>query len=309
MRRTKLLSATVLSTAILAITARAESRTETYKTIGDVKLDLTIQLPGGWQADDKRPAIVFFFGGGWSSGSTKQFENHCRYLASRGMVAMCADYRVKSRHNVKAAACVADAKSALRWVRANAAKLGIDPQRIAAAGGSAGGHLAAAVATLPGLDDPADDKRVTCVPAALLLFNPALVLAPADGADLSGFLSKATAERFGCEPADISPLHHVKAGQPPTIIFHGQADTTVPYSSAELFTARMKAAGNRCELVGAEGQRHGYFNFGRAGNRYALETLTAADQFLASLGWLKGKPTVEAYFTANPPVPYKSSTR
>ena len=309
MRRTKLLCATVLSTAILAMTARAETRTETYKTIGDVKLDLTIQLPGGWQADDKRPAIVFFFGGGWSSGSTKQFENHCRYLASRGMVAMCADYRVKSRHNVKAAACVADAKSALRWIRANAAKLGIDPQRIAAAGGSAGGHLAAAVATLPGLDDPADDKRMSCVPAALVLFNPALVLAPADGADLSGFLSKATAERFGCEPADISPLHHVKAGQPPTIIFHGQADTTVPYSSAELFTARMKAAGNRCELIGAEGQQHGYFNFGRAGNKYALETLAAADQFLASLGWLKGKPTVEAYFTANPPVPFKSAAQ
>jgi acetyl esterase/lipase len=204
---------------------------------------------------------------------------------------------------------VADAKSALRWIRANAAKLGIDPQRIAAAGGSAGGHLAAAIATLPGLDDPNDDKRVSCVPAALVLFNPALVLAPADRADLSGFLSKATAERFGCEPADISPLHHVKVGQPPTIIFHGQADTTVPYSSAELFTARMKAAGNRCELIGAEGQQHGYFNFGRAGNKYALETLAAADQFLASLGWLKGKPTVEAYFTANPPVPFKSAAQ
>jgi acetyl esterase len=211
---------------------------------------------------------------------------------------------VKSRHGVKAVACVADAKSALRWIRANAAKLGIDPQRIAAAGGSAGGHLAAAVATLPGLDDPNDDKRVSCVAAALVLFNPALVLAPAEGADLSGFLSKATAERFGCEPVEISPLHHVKAGLPPTIIFHGKADTTVPYSSAELFVARMKAAGNRCELIGAEGQKHGYFNFRQNNNRYAIETLTAADEFLASLSWLKGKPTVEAYFAAHPPVPH-----
>ena len=243
----------------LAASARAETRTETYKTIGDVKLDLTIQLPDGWKPDDQRPAIVFFFGGGWNSGSTRQFENHCRYLASRGMVAMCADYRVKSRHNVKAAACVADAKSAMRWVRANAAKLGIDPQRIAAGGGSAGGHLAGAVATLPGLDDPADDKSVSCVPAALVLFNPALVLAPAQGADLKGFLDTSNAERFGCEPVEISPLHHVKAGMPPTIIFHG-----------------------------------------RAGNEFAFKTLTAADQFLASLGWLKGPPTVVAYFAANP---------
>jgi acetyl esterase/lipase len=285
----------------LAAGAQAETRTETYKTIGNVKLDLTLQLPDGWKADDKRPAIVFFFGGGWNSGSTKQFENHCRYLASRGMVAMCADYRVKSRHDVKAAACVADAKSAMRWVRANAAKLGVDPQRIAAGGGSAGGHLAGAVATLPGLDDPNDDESVSCVPDALVLFNPALVLAPAEGADLGDFLRKASAERFGCEPVEISPLHHIKTGLPPTIIFHGKADKTVPYSSAQLFTMRMKAAGNRCELIGAEGHGHGYFNFGKAGNEFAFRTLTAADQFLASLGWLKGEPTVKAYFTASPP--------
>lgn len=289
----------------LAVVARAETRTETYKTIGDVKLDLTIQLPDGWKATDQRPAIVFFFGGGWTGGSTGQFENHCRYLASRGMVAMAADYRVKSRHDVKAASCVADAKSALRWVRANAAKLGIDPDRIAAGGGSAGGHLAAAVATLPGLDDPADDKRVNCTPNALVLFNPALVLAPAEGADLKGFLEKVTADRFGCEPVEISPLHHVKAGAPPTIIFHGKADSTVPYSSAELFTAKMKAAGSRCELVGAEGQPHGYFNFGRTENKFAFATLLAADEFLTSLGWLNGGPTVPAYFAAHPPTASK----
>ncbi|MEQ1858684.1 MAG: alpha/beta hydrolase [Chthoniobacteraceae bacterium] len=289
----------------LAVVAHAETRTETYKTIGDVKLDLIIQLPDGWKAEDKRPAIVFFFGGGWTGGSTGQFENQARYLASRGMVAMCADYRVASRHRVKAASCVADAKSAMRWVRANAAKLGIDPDRLAAGGGSAGGHLAGAVATLPGLDDPADDKSVNCVPNALVLFNPALVLAPADGADLSGFLQKVTAERFGCEPTEISPLHHVKAGAPPTIIFHGKADTTVPYSSVELFTARMTKAGNRCELVGADGQAHGYFNFRAGKTEFAYATLTAADKFLASLGWLKGEPTVEKFFTANPPAAFK----
>jgi acetyl esterase/lipase len=291
---------------LLPITAFAvETRTETYKTAGDTKLSLTIQLPDGWKADDKRPAIVFFFGGGWTGGTPKQFENQCRYLASRGMVAMAADYRVKSRQDVKPIACVADAKSAVRWIRANAAKLGIDPQRLAAGGGSAGGHLAAAVATLPGLDDPSDDKNVSCVPNALVLFNPALVLAPVEGAELKGFESKATAERFGCEPTEISPAHHVKTGLPPTIIFHGKADSTVPYASAELFTARMTKAGNRCELAGADGQAHGYFNFGRGDNRYALETLTAADQFLASLGWLKGEPSVTAYFTANPPAASK----
>jgi acetyl esterase/lipase len=282
-----------------------ETRTETYKIVGDTKLDLTIQLPDGWKADDKRPAIVFFFGGGWTGGTPKQFENQCRYLASRGMVAMAADYRVKSRQDVKPTACVADAKSAIRWIRKNAAKLGIDPQRLAAGGGSAGGHLAGAVATLPGLDDPADDRSVSCVPNALVLFNPALLLAPIDGGELKGFESKTTAERFGCEPTEISPIHHVKSGVPPTIIFHGKADSTVPYSSAELFCDRMTKAGNRCELDGADGQAHGYFNFGRGDNHYAFATLTAADRFLASLGWLQGEPTVEAFFAANPPTTYK----
>ncbi len=281
--------------------AFAETRTETYKTIGDVKLDLTIQLPDGWKAEDKRPAIVFFFGGGWSGGSTTQFENQARYLASRGMVAMAADYRVKTRHGVKPAICVADAKSAMRWVRSNAAKLGIDAQRLAAGGGSAGGHLAAAVALLPGLDDPADDKAVSCIPDALVLFNPGLILAPFEGADLKGFLAPAAAERFGCEPEEISPIHHIRTYASPTIIFHGKADTTVPYSTTELFRDRMRAAGNRCELVGAEGQVHGYFNFGRNEDRYAVETLEAADRFLASLGWLQGEPSVAAYFAAHPP--------
>lgn len=298
MKPLRLLAAAAYFLATVA--SHAETRTETYKTVGEVKLDLTIQLPEGWKPEDKRPAIVFFFGGGWTGGSVTQFENQARYLASRGMVAMAADYRVKSRHDVKPTACVADAKSAIRWVRAHAATLGIDPNRLAAGGGSAGGHLAAAVALLPGLDDPQDDKSVSCVPNALVLFNPALVLAPTEGADLKGFTEKVSAERFGCEPVEISPIHHVKAGAPPTIIFHGQADTTVPFSSAVLFRDRMVAAGNRCELMGAEGQAHGFFNFGKNEDRFAIETLEGTDRFLGSLGWLQGAPAVPAYFAAHP---------
>src|SRR5437870_9383869 len=113
---------------------------ETYKTVGDTKLDLYVYYPAGHKASDKRAAIVFFFGGGWTNGSPGQFEQHCKHLASRGMVAMTADYRVASRNQVKAVSCVADAKSAIRYVRKEAARLGIDPNRIVAAGGSAGGR-------------------------------------------------------------------------------------------------------------------------------------------------------------------------
>jgi acetyl esterase/lipase len=202
------------------------------------------------------------------------------------MVAIAADYRVNSRHQVKPTACVADAKSAIRWVRTHAARLGLDPNRIAAGGGSAGGHLAAATATLPDFDEPAEDRKVSSVPNALVLFNPALVLAPMEGLPLEGFGTRVPEERLGTAPEKISPAHHVKKGTPPTVIFHGKADTTVPYATAEKFESVMKAAGNRCELVGYEGQPHGFFNHGRNENRFYHDTLAKADAFLVSLGWL-----------------------
>ncbi len=268
----------------------------TYKTVGETKLALNIFNPAGHNASDSRPAIVFFFGGGWTSGSPGQFEQQCRYLASRGMVAITADYRVASRHQVKAAQCVADAKSAIRYVRAHAKELGIDPKRIAAGGGSAGGHIAGCTGTLPGLDEAGEDKSVSSVPDAMVLFNPALTLAPVDGNDFGGFGARVPAEKLGAEPTAISPTHNVKAGTPPTIIFHGKADSTVPFATVEVFAAAMKKAGNRCEVAGFDGQQHGFFNFGRGDNSMFLATLTQADKFLASLGWLSGEPTVGAFF-------------
>ena len=118
------------------------SRAEVYKTIGDVKLKVYIYEPKGHKAGAKQPAIVFFFGGGWRGGTPKQFQEHCRYLASKGMVAMTADYRVSSRQGTKPVHCVRDGKSAVRWIRQNADRLGIDPDRVAAGGGSAGAAAA-----------------------------------------------------------------------------------------------------------------------------------------------------------------------
>lgn len=254
---------------------------EVYRKVGPTELKVWIFSP---PVKPSKPAaaIVFFFGGGWTGGSPTQFVPQSRALAERGMVAIVADYRVASRQQARPADCVADAKACVRWVRANAARLGIDPDRIVGAGGSAGGHLAAATATLPGLDAPEDNPKVSCVPNALVLFNPALVLAPMPGIDLRGFGTKLTAEQLGCAPEAISPAHHVRKGTPPTIIFHGKADTTVPYATAEKFAEVMKLAGNRCELVGYPGLAHGFFNKGDK----QLETLAAADAFLVSLGYL-----------------------
>ena len=248
-----------------------------YKSFADDPLELNVFLPNGWKATDKRPAIVFFFGGGWVGGSPPQFYPQSRYLASRGMVAISAQYRTRNSHGTSPFECVADGKSAVRWMRANASELGIDPDRIAAGGGSAGGHVAATTGVIEGLEEEGEDAAVSSVPNALVLFNPAT--------DITGI------QRWGDRALEGSPLQHVDRGDPPTIIFHGKADTTVPFPTAEAFCKAMQEAGNRCELVGYEGRPHGFFNYTRSRAAYT-SSVWHMDRFLASLGYLEGEPTV-----------------
>jgi acetyl esterase/lipase len=283
-------------TAFIAIAAQAQQQqsaapnptslpgadSRVYKTMGDVKLYLHIFRAADRPKTEKLPAIVFFFGGGWNSGTVNQFVKHSEHLASRGMVAVIADYRVKSRHGVTPLECVADAKSAIRWVRVHAADFGIDPSRIAAGGGSAGGHLAAATALVEGLDEKSEDLKVSSAPNALALFNPALDLG-----------APRLREMIGERVMDISPLQHVRQGAPPAIVFHGTADTTVPFKQAEDFCAAMKKHGNRCELKPYEGRAHGFFNYGRGDGQDFHTTLRATDEFLVSLGYLKGAPALK----------------
>lgn len=272
----------------------AEARVEVYRRVGDVKLNARIFEPKGHKAGDRRPAVVFFFGGGWQSGTPGQFLPQSLHLAQRGMVAVLVDYRVKSRRGVLPQDCLRDAKAAIRWVRSNAARLGIDPDRIAAGGGSAGGHLAAAVALVPGFED--EKPAISSMPNALVLFNPALVLAKVENqpdllpADKAAELSKRTKGR----PQEISPYHFIRSSLPPSIIFHGTKDETVPFSTAVAFQKAMTDAGNRCDLKAYEGQSHGFFNPGRGQGEARVEatrnyyrTQRDLDTFLESLGYLK----------------------
>ncbi len=273
------------------------SRAEIYKTINGTELPLHIFEPEGHQPSDKRPAILFFFGGGWNGGSPTQFEKQCAYLAaSRGMVAITVEYRVKSRHGVKAVSCFRDAKSALRWTRKNAKRLGIDPNRIAAGGGSAGGHLAGALGTIDAFDEPTEDHSISTKPNALVLFNPALVLAPVedykprDPKKLAGLEN-----RMGVPPEQLSPYHNISSNIPPTIIFHGTKDTTVPFDTVELFTTDAEEKGNKVELVAYEGQGHGFFNYKEKNMDAFIDTVKKMDAFLAELGYLQGPDKVDAF--------------
>ncbi len=274
--------------------ARRPDRIETYRTIGDVALTIDVYLTAGHAATDRRAAVVFFFGGGWSNGSTRQFAHHAAYFASRGMVACAADYRVHGRHQSTIADAVADAHSAVRWIRANAPRLGVDSDRIASAGGSAGGHLAACVGILPPSAD-SNDANVSARSDAMLLFNPALSLLADDFSDRADAGRAKFADRLGAKAEALSPLEHVRAGLPPAIVFHGELDTAVPIAQARKFVKRMHAAGNRAELAAYDGEAHGFFNYGRGDGRRFADTLRRADDFLASLGYVSGPDRVEEY--------------
>ena len=270
-----------------------DAREMVYKTVGETKLKLWVFKPESHKESERRPAIVFFFGGGWRSGTPGQFEMQCKYLASQGMVAITADYRVSSRNGTKATACVEDGKSAVRWIRKNARKLGVDPTKVAAGGGSAGGHVAAAIATVPGFEK---DDETSSVPDALLLFNPAVILAEVPGEfEVPAEKTASRRERIGTDPKKISPFHHVRKGLPPTIIFHGTNDAAVPFRTVQLYEKHALDQGNSCKLVAFEGKPHGFFNWGRFDNAPFRKTMLASEQFLAKLGWIKGKSTIEEF--------------
>lgn len=264
------------------------TREVVYKKVGERELKLWVMVPEG-EAGEERPGVVFFFGGGWKHGTPGQFYEQGKHLAARGMVVFLADYRVLQRDGTPAKVCVEDAKSAMRWVRAHAGEFGVDPGRLAAGGGSAGGHLAAALALLPGFDAAGEEVGVSAVPDALLLFNPAVEIPPVEKVKGGPQWAAILRGRLGCEPEKISPAGFVKEGVkvPAVIVFHGTSDDAVPIGSVRRFRDAVVKFGGRCELEEYEGRPHGFFNFGRGGGKDYRDTVAKTDAFLVSLGWLE----------------------
>lgn len=265
-------------------------KTITYKIdprFPDLPLTLDLFYPDDFKQGDKRPAIVFFFGGGWVGGKPSQFYPQAAYLASRGMVAISARYRTRKSHKVEPSSCVEDGKSAVRYIRKHAAELGIDPDKLAVGGGSAGGHVAAATATVEGFDDPQDELNISPVGNALVLFNPVYDNGP------EGYGHDRVKEYW----RQISPLHNLAKKVPPTIVFLGGEDAAIPVATAQQYQRLMEEQGNRCETFIYEGQKHGFFNLWdlSAKGEYFVKTMCETDKFLASLGFLSGEPQVEAW--------------
>ena len=284
MRVTLFLAVLAVVTAASAVAAPPTGLKHVYKEVDGRKLVLYVTRPVERKSAGNRPAIVFFHGGGWTGGAPGQFTEHSKYFASRGLVCFQVQYRLlDKKKSAPPTVCVRDAKSAMRWVRSNAKKFGVDPNRIASAGGSAGGHLASFVGMVEGNDDPQDDLKVSPKSNAMLLFNPVFDNGP------GGWGAKRVGDRF----KEFSPFHNVSKDDPPAIVFLGSKDALIPVKTAHDFQQSMKAVDVDCEVMIFEGKTHGFFNYGRHEGKPYYETVLACDRMLAKLGWVKGGPTLK----------------
>jgi len=254
-----------------------------YKTTPQGELKLHVFSPAGEvQIAALRPCVVFFFGGGWKAGSFTQFVPQAEYLASRGIIAISADYRILSIHKTTPDKCVEDAKSAIRWVRGHASELGIDPTKVIAAGGSAGGHLAACTALVSAYDAEPDDKSISAKPNAMVLFNPAMNIATL-------FKERATGDSpITLDIAEaITPNDFVAKDTPPAILFFGTADKLK--IGGDEYVKKATALGLRAEMWSAADMGHGFFNK----EPWMQVTAKKMDEFLISLGYLGGEPLIK----------------
>ncbi len=243
-----------------------------YKNINGISLSLHVFNPEDHKNSDNRPAIVFFHGGGWNGGAPSHFYRQSQYLANKGMVAISAQYRVNKQHGTSPIESVKDAKSAIRWVRTHAQELGINPDMIAAGGGSAGGHIAAATGTATSFQEEGEDTSISYRPDALVLFNPVFDNSPTG----YGY------DRVKAYWQQISPLHNITKDTPPMIGFFGELDTAIKLPAVYQFKQQMQQVGASFELHVYDKQPHGFFNQAK----YA-ETVLAMHNFLKKRGFIQ----------------------
>lgn len=247
-----------------------------YKSTNEGELNLFIYKPSEFDIKKKYSCIVFFHGGGWNSGNPEQFQRQSRYFASRGMVAFSVEYRIRNNHGTSPIQAMEDAKSAIRFIRSNARLLSIDPSKIAAAGGSAGGHLAAVAGNIDLFDNSDEDLTISSKPNLLILYNPVIDFGTRKWLWINN-------------PSDASPIHNISKGSPPTIILTGTNDKIVPVESIMNYKKIMESVGSRCDVILYEGAEHAFFNRGDD----FIDTVFQTDIFLKSNGYLSGPPTIK----------------
>ena len=205
-----------------------------YRTTPQGALFAHVFRPAGPVPATGRAAIVILHGGGWEVGEPSWMYGLASHYTQRGMVAVPVQYRLSNQKDVSPIEALDDVRTAIRFLRANAQRLGIDPSRIAAYGTSAGGHLAAAAALVA----PAGDSGA---PNLLVLSSPAVAAAT------DNWFRRLVGTR--ANPATLSPDSLVRPGAPPALLLQGEKDLITPLAGAQGFCARMQRVRATCELI------------------------------------------------------------
>lgn len=293
-----------------------------YKKVDGVELPMAVFYPPGHKPTDRRPTVVVIHGGAWSGGKAEPgpvMYPHARYFASRGAVAFSIEYRHVPRPILKEKVgkeikkvpnpefetgpdvfnLLADCKSALRHIRSNAHLHGVDPNRIAALGDSAGGHLAAALGTIKGFDEPGDDLSINGMANATIACNAIMDLANTNWLNFVPTTPRSWEKEKILTREEraklISPLYNVCKDSVPSLVMHGQLDLGVRPKHSTDFQKKMSALGKRCDIHILPDATHAFILLGyKATYRQIITAMTKADQFLVSLGYLEGKATLKA---------------
>jgi acetyl esterase/lipase len=215
---------------------------EPYKRVDDFELEMHIFLPDTLIFKGNRPTIVYFHGGSWSIGKPDWFFDTGKEYAKQGWVATAVEYRIKGRQGTYPFEAVKDAKSAIRWLRENAKKYKIDPNKIVATGNSAGGHLALATSLVDNWNEKTDDIAISPVPDVVLV-NSAVY-------DLTSNSNRWIREYDENKDLvkEISPNNLIKKTSTKFLLIHGEQDRNCPYNTAVSFYEKMKSLGNSVEL-------------------------------------------------------------
>jgi len=254
-----------------SLAAREGHWVRTYKTVDGFSLDVHLFIPKDIEKGEKRPVFVHFHGGSWSEGKPDWNFG----VSKLGFVNACVEYRVYDRHRALPFQQIADAKSAIRFLRRHADEFNIDGKRIIASGDSAGGHLALCTALLHGFEEPGEPKEISSIPNALIL-NSA-VFKVEKGVWFDDLVDDPR------RLSEISPLEHISAGLPPMLLFHGTDDSlSSPFKHCESFVQEAKSAGNTVFFYPLEGLGHFIWKSGRYWKIY----VEAERKFFQELGYL-----------------------
>lgn len=231
-------------------------------------------------SDGPAPGVLLLHGGGWSGGDRTQLRGYGILLGRRGYVCVAPEYRLTGESPWPAQ--IHDVKAAMRWMRAAADELGVDPDRIAVEGNSAGAHLALLLAGTPGLDElegdggnPGVDTRVS---AAVAVYPPTVL--PAVPGQIDRRLMSDQRPDPGSPAGVASPITHVSGDFPPTMLIHGSADDLVPVQASQVMYDALVAAGVPTDLHVFSGQPHAFDSSPVFGRLCAEAMLVFLDRYV-----------------------------